>query len=823
MRLNLLLLVSCFCAYLSNARGHCAEYTCKSGELKHGAEDRVCGRSGCTDEKCCFNGKLPGECGASHKVLICKGCEYGGTWDYRDDPYEVLNDAPRVMGFEIVAVDGPGIFTDVGGQCKDKTKYCMPGGHECKEDSSINKFMLCDSRLKADQMLSKFPFALNVNGEWVLRHISEHDYGLPSECGFGQNKPFDVENLNHMYCGVNFEKSQGFKSRGSGIGTVNRVDPYWSFKKGDKIYPSWIKLAYDAKFRTGASGKEPSGHLAVDVYAIVEHEYEKVLLCEECEYGVNWDHKDDPYQVVNPGVYAAYIYEYVRGPGIQFTIKNGCCEYCIESDNFDPAAKKGNCNARICQNKFNLCNAGPAPFNLIVEGEPVMGWEDGINAMMQSDYNCRNGHSYIVAKDSNTFISDEGVGMQCTLDLQGKTSESWDWTRWLARDQLFNDDELYIYPGDEVYPTTYHVQHPDDIPNKNYLPEFFLGEVTTNVFGIRRVCGDDVGEGGPKEDAVCDAAKYIEMGYTCEQLEGAGWDIGACDCPEPPACASQVYLNQGYTCEQLLNAGFDMAGCQCEDVCQHVCQEYIDQGYSCQECEMAGLKCTPCDECGGCACAKYMDQGYTCAQIEKAGLDCSGCGDACDIHGCMDETAENYNAHATHDDGSCTHPEPEKPAICSDTCKTYLAHYTCDQMREFGYDCTPCGCSACSDTCKEYLGMGQTCEVLAAHGLDCSGCDCSAKCSDSCKQALDHYSCDTLLQTHGLDCSACDCSPKCFDMCKTYLHQGLTCNVLMNAGIDCSACDSCACSQCGAYLSNYSCEDLEGTYGMDCGDCVQCV
>lgn len=814
MRLHLLLLFTFFCAHLSNARGHCSEYTCKSGELKHGADERVCGRSGCTDEKCCFNGKLPGECGASHKVLICKGCEYGGTWDYRDDPYEVLNDAPRVMGFEIIIVDGPGIFDDIKwGGVKDKAKHCQ--GKECREDSTINKWSLADSRLKAGQPLSQWPFALNVNDQWVIRH-SNNAYGAPSECGFGPRETFDVEDPNHMLCGVNYAKSGGFRAKGSGIGTVNRVDPYWTFKKGDKIYPSWVKLSIDGAFRDW----EPSGYLVVDIYAIVEHEYEKVLLCEECEYGVNWDHKDDPYEVVNPGVYAAYVYEYVRGPGIQFTRKDGCCEYCIESDNFDLIGKRNNCQG--CHNKFDLCNNGIAPFSFIVNGDPVMGWADNMLGVV---FNCRNGRTYRVTQQKDVYQSDPGVGVQCTIDMQGYTDMSYDWTKWLARDQLFDKDELYLYPGDEVYPTTYHVQHPDDIPHPGFLKEYFLGEVTTNVFGIRRVCGDDVGEGGPKpkEDAVCDSAKYIEMGYTCEQLEGAGWEIGACDCPEPPACASEVYLNQGYTCEQLLNAGFDMAGCQCEDVCQHVCQEYIDQGYSCQECELAGLKCTPCDECGGCACAKYMDQGYTCAQIEEAGLDCSGCGDACDIPGCMDETAENYNAHATHDDGSCIHPDPEKPAICSDTCKTYLDHYTCDQMREFGYDCTPCGCGACSDTCKEYLGMGQTCEVLAQHGLDCSGCDCSPKCSDSCKEALDHFSCDTLLQTHGLDCSACDCTPKCFDMCKTYLHQGLTCNVLMNAGIDCSACDACACTQCGAYLSTYSCEDLEGTYGMDCGDCVQCV
>lgn len=306
-------------------------------------------------------------------------------------------------------------------------------------------------------------------------------------------------------------------------------------------------------------------------------------------------------------------------------------------------------------------------------------------------------------------------------------------------------------------------------------------------------------EPAPEEAATCEAESYLAMGYTCTQLEGAGWDMSACTCPEEPVCPQQAYVDQGYTCDQLLAAGWDMTGCQCEEVCTYVCQQYLDQGFSCQECEMAGLKCTPCDECGACPCGKYIDQGYTCDQIEAAGLDCSNCGDMCDL------------------------PE-EEPLTCSDTCKEWMVHYNCDQMREFGFDCTPCGCEEkCNDTCKEYLAQGQTCEVMAAHGIDCSPCDCSPKCSDTCKTSLEHFSCETLQAQHGLDCSACDCTPKCFDVCKTYLGQGLTCNKLMTEGIDCSACDACSCSQCGAYLTNYSCETLKNTYGFDCGDCVQCT
>jgi len=247
--------------------------------------------------------------------------------------------------------------------------------------------------------------------------------------------------------------------------------------------------------------------------------------------------------------------------------------------------------------------------------------------------------------------------------------------------------------------------------------------------------------------------------------------------------------------------------------------EYVDVEGFCNTPEEHGWSYYCCDFC---------KQGYKNSDFKCGGMQPKL------VSGCTDPSASNYDSTATENDGSCTYPEPEpeaepepepeQPAVCSETCKEYMAHYNCDQMRTFGFDCTPCGCDTkCTETCKEYLGQGQTCEAMASYGIDCSACDCSPKCSASCKQALENFSCESLLQTHGLDCSACDCTPKCFDTCKTYLSQGLTCNALMNSGIDCSACDKCSCTQCGPYLSNYSCEQLESTYQMDCGDCVQCV
>jgi len=47
------------------------------------------------------------------------------------------------------------------------------------------------------------------------------------------------------------------------------------------------------------------------------------------------------------------------------------------------------------------------------------------------------------------------------------------------------------------------------------------------------------------------------------------------------------------------------------------------------------------------------------------------------ILGCMDETAENYNAEATEDDGSCTYPEPEAVVGCTEeTANNYNSEAT---------------------------------------------------------------------------------------------------------------------------------------------------
>jgi len=357
----------------------------------------------------------------------------------------------------------------------------------------------------------------------------------------------------------------------------------------------------------------------------------------------------------------------------------------------------------------------------------------------------------------------------------------------------------------------------------------------------------------PTPEAECEAQKYLDMGYTCAQLEGAGWNMGPCTCPVV-TCASEVLMKQGYSCEQLVAAGHDVTGCGCEDTCQYVCQQYIDQGFSCQECELAGLECTPCDECGGCACKKYIDQGYTCSAIEKAGLDCSNCSqcDSCECQEFIDQGITCAEIEAKGYD--CSNCDCDAVDPCK--CTQYLEQgWSCNQIEAAGLDCSGCDCGSCAAqayvnmgmdcvhmkqagldvtgcgcddvcACQEYLdqaNLGYTCELLESHGMDCSGCECSAVCTDSCNAALAQgLTCKQLKETYGMDCSACDCTPKCTDTCKQYLTH-YSCRKMMEGfTIDCSGCSECSCAQCGAYVPHYQCDDLESSYGMDCSDCTTC-
>jgi len=191
---------------------------------------------------------------------------------------------------------------------------------------------------------------------------------------------------------------------------------------------------------------------------------------------------------------------------------------------------------------------------------------------------------------------------------------------------------------------------------------------------------------------------------------------------------------------------------------------------------------------------------------------CYKCGNGA-VPGCTDSTATNYNAEATENDGSCNYPV----LGCTDASAT---NYNAAATRDDG----SCKHATCGAECRKWMKT-YTCDDLLAYGMQCEAenCDCDAalECSADCKTWLEHYSCDKLKE-FGMNCDSCDCTPKCPKTCTDYFKY-YSCGGLMEQGIDCSDCSECSCSQCGVYMSNYSCSQLKESFNMDCSDCVECA
>merc|ERR1712136_201619 len=62
--------------------------------------------------------------------------------------------------------------------------------------------------------------------------------------------------------------------------------------------------------------------------------------------------------------------------------------------------------------------------------------------------------------------------------------------------------------------------------------------------------------------AGCDCTDYLEQGYICRTLEEAGLNCSACDCSETCLPQTMEYLGT-YSCEALEGWGFDIEGCPC--------------------------------------------------------------------------------------------------------------------------------------------------------------------------------------------------------------------------------------------------------------------
>jgi len=91
------------------------------------------------------------------------------------------------------------------------------------------------------------------------------------------------------------------------------------------------------------------------------------------------------------------------------------------------------------------------------------------------------------------------------------------------------------------------------------------------------------------------------------------------------------------------------------------------------------------------------------------------------VDGCKDDTACNYNADATADDGSCYYPSG-----CDNACGSDLVLDACGVCGGDGSDDQGCGCfepapSGCDDTCRSTLEF-DNCDVCGGDDSSCTGC-----------------------------------------------------------------------------------------------------
>ena len=194
-----------------------------------------------------------------------------------------------------------------------------------------------------------------------------------------------------------------------------------------------------------------------------------------------------------------------------------------------------------------------------------------------------------------------------------------------------------------------------------------------------------------------------------------------------------------------------------------------------------------------------------------------------DVEGCIDESACNYNAEATVDDGSCVAPQG-----CHNWCEG-------DTTTVAAFDCSGvCGGSAIEDECGTCNGDGPD------EGYDCDGnCTAGVDCAGVCGGSTIEDECGTCngIITDATQC-ACpegqekDCSGVCGgslvdDACGVCNgdgpDEGYDCNGNCTAGLVCagvcggSAVEDCL-EICGGSAAEDECQICNGNgcYNQDC-------
>ncbi len=421
-------------------------------------------------------------------------------------------------------------------------------------------------------------------------------------------------------------------------------------------------------------------------------------------------------------------------------------------------------------------------------------------------------------------------------------------------------------------------------------------------------CSDDCGdcEGG---NAAMDDCGECYGSNDCHDCAGVPYGDSVDDCSGDGGCFSSVWVGDGLCdgADQAWGADltcYDCDGGDCIDECG-VCD---GSGIADGECDCDGNTDDCCGECGGdnstCGGSGDINGGGVDVTdvvamvgdiLGTTALDECGANDADmngdggtdvmdvilaveailsgQVAGCTDADANNYNADADYDDGSCTYDPP----TCADQglwdCgdgQCIPAGYVCDGSSEFCNASWGPDCANGADEGLESCGYTDDCVAGA-----CDGCefDWTAYGSECCDTAAGEYGldCATLEGTYGWDCSGCECPlDGAGDDGGSEIPDGWTCpdNYYTDTWCDCgcgaydpvcddpsaSQWDNCgagqecvdptstdctesasseACSDCEYDFTNYGseccdtawdeygidCATLEGTYGWDCSGC----
>jgi hypothetical protein len=221
--------------------------------------------------------------------------------------------------------------------------------------------------------------------------------------------------------------------------------------------------------------------------------------------------------------------------------------------------------------------------------------------------------------------------------------------------------------------------------------------------------------------------------------------------------------------------------------------------------------------------------------------------------GCTDEAADNYDANADYDDGSCTYP-PACDDGYSDDCSgdgdccsdTWIGDGLCDGAdQNWGCDlscydndngdCDECGSYDCPAVCGDGDCEGDETDESCPEDCDaasdtCSDCefDWTNYGSECCDTAWDAFgiNCAALEGNYNWDCSGCECPGDVAGEC----GDG-TCNTnedCASCSDDCGGCipDDWTCSDgyytdtwcdcgCGAY--DPVCDDPDASQWYNCG------